>query len=88
MCGVALGTLKSRVSRGRHTPNTTLKVATAERSVAIDSTHVDVPEQAPDQPAKVDPAPAVAVSVTVVLALNAGVVHVTCKRHQLTPWLF
>ena len=41
-----------------------VKVAVAERSVVMGSGHVPVPEQAPDQPVKVEPEAAVAVSVT------------------------
>jgi hypothetical protein len=48
------------------TTQRTLKVAVTERAALIVKVHVPVPEQAPDQPAKLERAEAAAVSVTAV----------------------
>jgi hypothetical protein len=44
----------------------TSKVAVTERAALMLTVQLPVPEQAPDQPAKVEPAAAAAVSVTLV----------------------
>jgi len=55
------------------TTHRTLNVAVTERAALIVRVQGPVPEQAPDQPAKDDPAAAVAVSVTAVPWLKASV---------------
>ena len=51
-------------------PREVLKVAVTFAAAVIDTVQVPVPEQAPDQPAKVEPDAAVAVRVTLVPEAN------------------